>query len=55
MEKERFEYLVSQIFRVALEVHKSIGPGLLESIYEYCSIKELQGRRLPVARQVKVP
>ena len=55
MEKERFEYLVSQIFRAALEVHKAIGPGLLESIYEYCLIKELQGRSLPAARQVKVP
>jgi hypothetical protein len=49
------EYLVSQIFRAALEVHKAIGPGLLESIYEYCLIKELQGRSLPVARQVKAP
>jgi len=55
MEKERFEYLASQIFQAALEVHKMLGPGLLESVYEFALVKELQLRNIEVRYQVKVP
>jgi GxxExxY protein len=55
MEKERAEYIVSHIFKAALEVHKSLGPGLLESVYEHCLVKELQSRGFVLERQVKVP
>lgn len=55
MHKERFEYLASQIFQAALEVHKTLGPGLLESVYEFALIKELQLRNIVIQCQVKVP
>ena len=39
----------------AIEVHKQLGPGLLESVYELCLFKELRSRNLFVERQVPVP
>jgi GxxExxY protein len=55
MTKDRFEYLANQIFNAALEVHKTLGPGLLESVYEYALVKELQLRNIEVLYQIKVP
>ena len=42
---------VSAIF----EVHKELGPGLLESVYEYCLLKELGNRNINVRSQVALP
>lgn len=39
----------------AFAVHKTLGPGLLESVYEVCLAHELEKRRLTVVRQVTVP
>ena len=55
MEKERFEYLANQVFKAALEVHKTLGPGLLESVYEFSMIKELQMRKIGFQSQTKAP
>jgi GxxExxY protein len=55
MNKEQFEFLADEIFEDALEVHKNLGPGLLESVYEYALIKELQLRSIGIFYQVKVP
>ena len=55
MNKEQFEYLANQIFNASLEVHKHLGPGLLESVYEYALLKEFEMRNIFVQRQVKVP
>jgi GxxExxY protein len=55
MEKTRYEYLANQIFNACLEVHKQLGPGLLESVYEFALVKELQLREVFVQYQVKVP
>jgi GxxExxY protein len=55
MEKERFEYLATQVFKAALEVHKTLGPGLLESVYEFSLIKELQIRGINFQSQTRVP
>lgn len=55
MEKERFEYLANQIFQSSLEVHKALGPGLLESVYEYALVKELHLRNIDTKFQVKIP
>lgn len=38
-----------QIIGCAMDVHKQIGPGLLESIYEECMIEELQIKGLKVS------
>lgn len=39
----------------AISVHRELGPGLLESVYEIVLAKELQDRGLKVERQVPVP
>ena len=39
----------------AIEVHKYLGPGLLESVYESCLVEEMIEQGLPVERQVQVP
>lgn len=55
MEKERFELLANQIFKSALEVHKTLGSGLLESVYEFSMLEELKIREIPFCSQTKVP
>ena len=39
----------------AIEVHKQIGPGLLESVYEKCFIHELRSRGLKIQSQQCIP
>jgi len=39
----------------ALEVHKNLGPGLLESVYEACLVKELNRAGLECKTQVPIP
>jgi len=39
----------------AFRVHSSLGPGLLESVYEACLLHELRERGVTAARQVEVP
>jgi GxxExxY protein len=39
----------------AIEVHKILGPGLLESAYEECLCRELELRRIPYERQKELP
>ena len=38
-----------------MEVHRNLGPGLLESAYEECLCRELSLRNIPYARQVALP
>lgn len=47
--------LAYKIVGCAIEVHKHLGPGLLESIYEKCLIQELKEQELSVKSQVLVP
>jgi GxxExxY protein len=47
--------LTEQIIGAAIEVHRRIGPGLLESTYEECLDRELRESGLVVARQRVVP
>jgi len=53
MSSERYNNISSNIIAAAIEVHKNMGPGLLESIYEECMIFELKNRNLDVKSQVK--
>jgi GxxExxY protein len=55
MEKEQYNKLSRQILDASIAVHKEIGPGLLESVYEFCLIKELLNRNIFVEYQVSVP
>jgi GxxExxY protein len=44
-----------QSIDAALQVHKALGPGLLESAYEHCLAHEISRRGLSVQRQVALP
>lgn len=43
--------LSSEIIGAAIEVHRLMGPGLLESIYERCLLREFELRRIPTTNQ----
>ncbi len=47
--------VASKIADAAFAVHTTLGPGLLESVYEVCLLHELQKRGLKVERQVLLP
>jgi len=53
--KLRHEALTERIIGAAIEVHKTIGPGLLEGVYEECLCHELQLRSLLFERQLIIP
>jgi GxxExxY protein len=47
--------VTGQIIGAAIEVHSSIGPGLLESAYQECIARELTLRGVPFLRQLPLP
>lgn len=47
--------LATTIIGAAIDVHRELGPGLLESIYEECLAMELRKRGVPFEQQVPVP
>jgi GxxExxY protein len=47
--------LSGKVIGAAIEVHRELGPGLLESAYEACLCRELALRGIPFARQVPLP
>jgi len=47
--------LTEKIIGAAIEVHKALGPGLLESVYENCLCHELQLSGLSFERQIALP
>jgi GxxExxY protein len=51
---KRTNDLSYQIIGAAMEVHKVLGPGLLESVYEDALCVELEGREIPYERQKDV-
>jgi GxxExxY protein len=44
-----------KIVGCAIEVHKHLGPGLLESVYQLCFVDELKNNGLNVQSQIHVP
>ncbi len=50
-----FENLSGQIIGAAIEVHRNLGPGLLESAYEECLAYELRQKKLSYERQKELP
>ena len=52
---EREEVVATEIVDAAYTVHKALGPGLLEKIYEVCFCHELTKRDLSYQRQVDIP
>ncbi len=51
----RHEELSGEIIAAAIEVHRVLGPGLLESAYEACLCRELEGKSIAYLRQVALP
>jgi GxxExxY protein len=51
-ELDRISYLIIQ---AAIEIHKALGPGLLESAYRTCMIYELRARKLQFVSELVVP
>ena len=52
---EELEIIGKKIVDAAYTVHKSLGPGLLERVYEICFCHELQKRDLKYQRQLYIP
>lgn len=50
-----FEPLTNQIIACAIEVHKTLGPGLLESVYQECMEVELKSANLEFTSDQRVP
>jgi GxxExxY protein len=50
----RADRLSHEVIGAAIEVHRVMGPGLLESIYERCLLRELELRGIPVRNQEEV-
>ncbi|HOC18953.1 MAG TPA: GxxExxY protein [Vicinamibacterales bacterium] len=47
--------MTEQVIGAAIEVHRALGPGLLESAYEECLSYELTLRDVPFRRQIPLP
>jgi len=52
---ERANSWSGEVIGAAIEVHRIKGPGLLESIYEKCLMRELELREIPSVSQTDVP
>jgi GxxExxY protein len=49
------ERVATEIVDAAFKVHSTLGPGLLESVYETCMAHELIRRGIRIRRQVEMP
>ena len=52
---EREEWIAKQIVDIAINIHKQLGPGLLESVYAKCFYYELGKREIPYNKEKPVP
>lgn len=52
---EELEIIGKKIVDAAYNVHKTLGPGLLEKVYEICFCHELEKRGLQYLRQMDIP
>ena len=48
-------HITGKVIGAAIEVHKTLGPGLLESVYEECLCRELQLIKFSYERQKSLP
>jgi len=55
MEKHQFDFYSGQIIDSAFQVHKEFGPGLLESVYQFCLAEELRQRNIKLRQEVYLP
>lgn len=50
---ERVDFLSNRVINAAIKVHKELGPGLIESVYETCLAYELEKLGFTAERQVR--
>jgi len=55
MQQHEYNLLTHQIINCAIEVHKILGPGLMESVYDRCLFEEFKYKGLYVERQKVLP
>ena len=55
VDPEEYSHITGQILAGAIEVHRALGPGLLESIYMPCLHYELTARKLRFVAQRPIP
>ena len=55
MNNEELNKLSAKILDSAITVHKEMGPGLLESVYEQCLLKEFEIRNIKAVNQLAIP
>lgn len=53
--KPETDKITLAIFNSAVAVHREMGPGLLEAIYQHCLVEEMNDRGLQVKKSVIVP
>ncbi|CAN5735750.1 GxxExxY protein [soil metagenome] len=53
--KEELDNLSRKVIGACIEVHKAMGPGLLEKVYECCLMKEFQLMAIKAQSQVSIP
>ena len=54
-EKDRLDSITRRIIGAAIEVHRCLGPGLLESAYETCLAYELRQIGFKIEQQMPLP
>ena len=55
MNEAKRNQLSGIVLDACIEVHRNLGPGLLESVYESCLYSELTDRKVKCKRQVDLP
>jgi GxxExxY protein len=55
MDTAELDHIAYLTIQSSIEIHKRLGPGLLENVYRPCMIYELRARKLEVTSEVKVP
>jgi GxxExxY protein len=53
--REPLNELGFKILKASISVHTEMGPGLLESVYQHCMVRELQLKGVSVAQTVPIP
>jgi GxxExxY protein len=52
---EKEEWIATQVVDIAINIHKQLGPGLLESVYTKCFYYELKNRNISFEREKAIP
>ncbi len=55
LDYDKADALSKRVIGAAIEVHRKMGPGLIESIYEKCLMRELELQAMPARNQLIVP